>query len=335
MPGKTLIIAEAGVNHNGDIDTALRMVEVAAQSGADCVKFQTFSADRLVTKNAGKADYQKCEDGAAESQYEMLRRYELSVAMHEQILAHCAKHEISFLSTGFDEASVDFLVGLGVEWLKVPSGEVTNLPYLEHVGKQGLPVILSTGMATLGEVNAAMDVLLRVGMRRENITVLHCTTEYPTPMQDVNLRAMLTMAEELGVKVGYSDHTMGIEVSVAAVAMGATVIEKHFTLDRALAGPDHRASLEPDELSEMVTAIRNVESALGNGNKVPAPNELTNRDVARKSIVAAREIKAGEIFDTENIAVKRPGTGVSPMQWYEVLGRTASKSYRKDELIEI
>lgn len=331
---RTLIIAEAGVNHNGDLNAALRMVEVAAKAGADCIKFQTFSADRLVTKSASKADYQK-SDRPEESQYEMLCRYELSAAMHEKIKRHCTKHGISFLSTGFDKESVDYLVGLGVEWLKVPSGEVTNLPYLEHVGMQGLPVILSTGMSTLYEVDAAVGVLVGAGLPREDIVVLHCTTEYPTPMQDVNLQAMLTMADELDMKVGYSDHTLGIEVPVAAVALGAIVIEKHFTLDRNLPGPDHRASLEPGELSHMVKAIRNIERALGDGIKCPTPGEIKNRGVARKSIVAARDIKEGEIFSEDNISTKRPGTGLSPMRWYEVLGHSATKNYKKDELIEI
>ncbi|QWD94857.1 N-acetylneuraminate synthase [Polynucleobacter sp. MG-Unter2-18] len=331
--GKTLIIAEAGVNHNGDIELAKRLIDVAADAGADIVKFQTFCADRLATKSATKADYQVASTGAKESQYEMLRRLELSSAAHEILMEHCAKRNIEFFSTGFDIVSVDMLVSLGIHRLKVPSGELTNLPYLRHVGSLGYPLILSTGMATLGEIEAAIEILLKAGVLRQDIVVLHCNTEYPTPMSDVNLRAMQSIQVAFGVKVGYSDHTTGIEVSIAAVSMGACIIEKHFTLDRALPGPDHRASLEPDELKSMVQAIRNIELALGDGIKRPSVSEMHNKSIARKSIVAARDILAGEAFSADNLAAKRPGTGLSPMCWDEVIGRIAPRDFAIDELI--
>lgn len=332
---KTLIIAEAGVNHNGDLDMARQLIDVAARAGADLVKFQTFSADRLVTEHAKKADYQVKTTDAAESQHAMIRRLELTRDMHEALIAHCMVRGIGFFSTGFDIESVDMLMQLGVDRLKVPSGELTNLPYLRHVGRIGKPVILSTGMATLGEIEAALAVLEEAGTPRARITVLHCTTEYPTPMCDVNLRAMASLRDAFGVAVGYSDHTAGIEVAVAAVALGATVIEKHFTLDRSLPGPDHQASLEPAELVQMVAAIRNIEQALGDGIKRPTPSELKNRPVARKSIVAACAIRAGERFTEGNLTVKRPGTGLSPMLWDEVLRRTAPRDFGVDELIEL
>lgn len=332
---KTLIIAEAGVNHNGDLDMARQLIDVAAHAGADLVKFQTFSADRLVTAHAQKADYQTHTTDAAESQHAMIRRLELTPGMHEALIEHCKLRRIGFFSTGFDVESVDMLMQLGVDRLKVPSGELTNLPYLRHVGRIGKPVILSTGMATLGDIEAALAVLEAAGTPRSRITVLHCTTEYPTPMRDVNLRAMSSLRDALGVAVGYSDHTAGIEVAVAAVALGATVIEKHFTLDRSLPGPDHQASLEPAELVQMVVAIRNIEQALGDGIKRPTPSELKNRPIARKSIVAACAILAGERFTEDNLAVKRPGTGVSPMLWDDVLRRTAPRDFGVDELIEL
>ncbi len=331
---KTLIIAEAGVNHNGDLDLARQLVDVAADAGADIVKFQTFKADRLVTPTAVKAQYQAQFTGAQESQFEMLQRLELSQAMHLDLMARCAQRSIQFLSTGFDIPSLDMLAELGMGCFKIPSGEITNLPYLRHVGRYRLPVILSTGMSDLKEVAAAMDVLVQAGTVRSEITLLHCSTEYPTPMVDVNLHAMLTLGRELGVPIGYSDHTQGIEVAIAAVAMGATVIEKHFTISRKLPGPDHKASLEPEELKAMVAAIRNIEQAMGDGIKRPCAGELDNLPVARKSIVAARPIRVGELFSEENLAVKRPGTGLSPMTWDRVIGRRALRSYDPDDLIE-
>jgi N,N'-diacetyllegionaminate synthase len=332
---KTLIIAEAGVNHNGDLALARQLIDVAAESGADLVKFQTFTADRLVTRAAPKAEYQSQSTGNSESQYEMLRSLELSVEMHRHLIAHCRTRSIGFLSTAFDIESVDLLVSLGQQHFKIPSGEITNLPYLRHIGRLNKGVILSTGMATLDEVAAAIDALERAGTPRTDMTVLHCTTEYPAPMADVNLRAMLSMQAALGVRVGYSDHTPGIEVAIAAVAMGASLIEKHFTLDRNLPGPDHQASLEPAELRSLVTAIRNIEVALGDGIKRVMPSEARNRPVARKSLVARRAIEAGEVFTAENIAAKRPGTGISPMRWDEIVGRSASRDFAVDELIEL
>jgi N,N'-diacetyllegionaminate synthase len=331
---RTLIIAEAGVNHNGDMDLARRLVDVAADAGADLVKFQTFSADRLVTRSAEKAEYQKKVGESVESQHAMLKRLELSAEDHRMLIAHCAARGIGFHSTGFDVASVEMLVELGVSSFKVPSGEITNLPYLRHIGSYGRPVILSTGMATLADIEAALGVLETAGTPRARITVLHCSTEYPTAMADVNLRAMQSIRDAFQVAVGYSDHTPGIEVAIAAVAMGASVIEKHFTVDRTLPGPDHAASLEPAELDAMVRAIRNIEIALGDGIKRPSAIETRNRTVVRKSLVAARTIDAGEPFTAVNLAVKRPGTGVSPMRWDEMLGRRAPRSYRADELID-
>jgi len=332
---KTLIIAEAGVNHNGDMSLACRLIDAAAEAGADLVKFQTFSADRLATESAAKARYQSARSGEGESQFAMLRRLELNRSMHESLIAHCKTRGIEFFSTGFDPQSVDLLAELGADRFKIPSGEITDLPYLRHVGSYGKPVILSSGMATLGEIEAALAVLEASGTPRECITVLHCTTEYPTPMAEVNLRAMLTIRDAFGVAVGYSDHTLGIEVAIAAAAFGAVVIEKHFTLDRGLPGPDHAASLEPGELKAMVTAIRNIEQALGDGLKRPSAGEAMNKPIARKSLIAARAIRAGEVFSPANIVAKRPGTGVSPMRWDEVIGRKAPRDFAADELIEI
>ena len=335
MRGATLIIAEAGVNHNGSIETAGQLIETAAEAGADLVKFQTFSADRLVTGSASKADYQLETTSTSESQHEMIRKLELSREMHEELIAHCKKCGVGFFSTGFDPQSVDLLAELGLDRFKIPSGEITNLPYLRHIGQYGKPVILSTGMARLGEIEAALEVLESSGTPRERVTVLHCNTEYPTPMADVNLKAMLAIRDALGVQVGYSDHTLGIEVPIAAVAMGATVIEKHFTLDRNLPGPDHRASLEPDELKAMVQAIRNIELALsGDGLKRPSPSESKNLEIVRKSLVALVPIKAGEPFTEANLGVKRPGSGISPMRWDEFIGRPANRDYQADELID-
>jgi N,N'-diacetyllegionaminate synthase len=332
---RTLIIAEAGVNHNGDLAMALRLIDVAADAGADLVKFQTFSADRLVTTNAKKADYQIRTTDEGESQHAMIRRLELTREMHETLIAHCASRGIGFFSSAFDTESIDLLVDLGLDRFKIPSGEITNLPYLRHVGRYGKPVILSTGMATMDEIGAALSVLEQAGTPIERVTVLHCSTEYPTPMTEVNLRAMLTIRDTFGVEVGYSDHTSGIEVSTAAVALGATVIEKHFTLDRRLPGPDHAASLEPGELKAMVAAIRNIEQALGDGIKRPTASELRNRPIVRKSLVAACPIRAGEVFTESNVGVKRPGTGYSSMRWDEVVGRPAPRDFAPDELIEL
>jgi N,N'-diacetyllegionaminate synthase len=330
-----LIIAEAGVNHNGDLALARRLIDVAAEAGADLVKFQTFNADRLVTTYASKAAYQIQTTGGEESHHAMIRRLELTRDMHMALIAHCQSRCIQFFSTGFDPESVDLLVELGLDRFKIPSGEITNLPYLRHIGGFGKPVILSTGMATLGEIEAALDVLEQAGTPRDRVTVLHCNTEYPTPMVDVNLRAMLSIRDALGVAVGYSDHTAGIEVAVAATALGASVIEKHFTMDRNLPGPDHKASLEPAELKAMVTAIRNIEQALGNGVKRPTASELRNRPVARKSIVARVGIARGDVFTAEKLSAKRPGTGLSPMLWDRVVGSVARRDFRADELIEL
>ena len=330
---KTLIIAEAGVNHNGDLDLAKQLINAAADAGADLVKFQTFNANRQVMHTAKKADYQTQTTSSTESQHAMLRRLELTEEMHHQLIAHCLTQNIGFLSTGFDIESVDLLVSLGQECFKIPSGEITNLPYLRHIGQLGKTVILSTGMATLGEIEAAIEVLEQTGTPRAKVTVLHCTTEYPTPMNEVNLRAMQSIHAAFDVAVGYSDHTEGIEIAIAAVAMGASVIEKHFTLDRTFPGPDHQASLEPAELKAMVTAIRNIEIALGDGIKRLTPSEARNKTVGRKSLVASRAISIGEIFTAENLTTMRPGTGISPMRWDEFIGQIANKAYKKDELI--
>ena len=330
---KTLIIAEAGVNHNGDLALARQLIDVAAGAGADLVKFQTFTADRLATRAAQKADYQNRTTTSTESQHEMLSRLELTDAMHYELIAHCATRKIGFFSTGFDIESVDLLVRHGQNHFKIPSGEITNLPYLRHIAHLGKSVILSTGMANLGEIEAAIDALEAAGTPRAMLTVLHCTTEYPTPMAEVNLRAMLSIHAAFGVAVGYSDHTQGIEVAIAAVAMGATVIEKHFTLDRNLPGPDHKASLEPAELNAMVAAIRNIEVALGDGIKRLTTSEARNRPVVRKSLVASRAITSGALFTAENITAKRPATGISPMRWDEVIGKTALRDFGPDELI--
>lgn len=332
---KTLIIAEAGVNHNGDLDMARRLVDVAAEAGADLVKFQTFKADRLVATDAPKAAYQQRASHADETQHAMIRRLELSPAAHEALIGHCKSRGIGFFSTAFDLESIDLLVSLGLDRFKIPSGEITNLPYLRRIGSFGKPVLLSTGMASMADIEAALEVLETVGTPRDRITVLHCNTEYPTPMGDVNLRAMQTLQRAFDVTVGYSDHTEGIEIAVAAVALGATVIEKHFTLDRSLPGPDHRASLEPGELRAMVTAIRNIEQALGDGRKRPSASERKNIAIARKSLVAARPIRAGETFDATNLTAKRPGNGLSPMRWDEVIGRRAARDFAQDELIEL
>lgn len=332
---KTLIIAEAGVNHNGSLDLAKQLVASAAAAGADLVKFQSFITDKIISRQAPKAEYQKSTTGTDESQYEMVRKLELSRADHEELIEECRRHGIGFFSTAFDSNSFNMLVELGLNQVKIPSGELTNLPLLRYMTRLGMPVILSTGMAGLGDIEAALDVIEKAGTPRSLITLLHCTTEYPTPMEDVNLRAMISLKSAFGVEVGYSDHTSGIEIPIAAVALGATVIEKHFTLDRSLPGPDHQASLEPQELKAMVDAIRNIERALGDGIKRPSASELKNKPIARKSLVASRPIRAGETFDADNLGTKRPGTGISPMRWDEVVGRTAPRDFAADELIEL
>jgi len=331
----TIIIAEAGVNHNGSMESAKKLVDVAADAGADYVKFQTFKADTLVTQSAEKAEYQKILTDKSESQFEMIKKLELDKSAHDELIKHCEEKGIRFLSAAFDHDSIELLADLNIPLYKIPSGEITNLPYLRHIGRMGKPIILSTGMSTLEEVQKALNVLLESGAEKEKITILHCNTEYPTPMEDVNLKAMLTIREELGVNIGYSDHTLGIEVPIAAVAMGATVIEKHFTLDRTLKGPDHAASLEPHELKSMVTAIRNIKKAMGDGIKKPSPSETRNIPIARKSIVAKKPIKKGERYSEENITVKRPGTGISPIEWDNIINQKSIKDFIIDDLIEV
>jgi N-acetylneuraminate synthase/N,N'-diacetyllegionaminate synthase len=328
---RAFIIAEAGVNHDGSVDVALRLVETAKACGADAVKFQSFRADRIVTRSAAKAVYQERTTAGTESHFEMLKRLELSADAHRRLIDHCREVKIEFLSSPFDEESVDLLDAMGISQFKVPSGEITNLPLLQHIARKRRPVILSTGMATLGEVEEAVHALHAAGAAQ--ITLLHCVTEYPAPYAEINLRAMLTLKAAFGLPVGYSDHTDGVEVAIAAVALGAEVIEKHFTLDRALPGPDHAASLEPAELTQMVAAIRNVESALGNGIKVPAPCERQNILVARKSVVAAHDLPIGHRLRAEDLTIKRPGTGISPKFLQALIGRTLRTSVKEDEVI--
>lgn len=332
---KTIIIAEAGVNHNGDLSKALKMIDAAVEAGADYVKFQTAVPELVISSIAPKAEYQKETTGAGQSQLEMCRAIHLPLSDYTVIADACRERGIGFMSTPFDLVSIDCLAKIGMDYWKIPSGEITNLPYLRKVARQRSRVILSTGMSTLDEVRDAVRVLTDNGTPPSDIILLHCTTQYPTPMQAVNLRAMLALGTLGCAAVGYSDHTIGIEVPVAAVAMGAKVIEKHFTLDKNLPGPDHRASLSPDELRDMVTAIRNIELALGSGIKQVADAERDNIAVARKSIVAARDIRKGEVFTEENITVKRPGNGISPMLWDEVIGRTATRDFAYDTLIVI
>ena len=327
------IIAEAGVNHNGSVDLAKQLIDVASDSGANAVKFQTFKAENLVVKNTQKAEYQKQTTNASESQFNMIKRLELDVETHKELIAYCQEKNIIFLSTPFDHDSINLLNDLNLQIFKIPSGEITNLPYLRHIGKLNKEVILSTGMSNLQEVEDALTVLISAGTQKNNITVLHANTMYPTPMRDVNLNAMLTIQKELGVAVGYSDHTLGVEVDIAAVAMGASIIEKHFTLDKTMNGPDHKASLEPEELKSMVASIRNIEKAMGNSEKKPSPSESINIEVVRKSIVASQDIKKGEVLTERNITVKRPGDGMSPMKWDSVIGSIAVKSYNSDDFI--
>ena len=331
----TIIIAEAGVNHNGSLDIAKQLVDKAAESGADYIKFQTFRAEKLVTKTARQADYQQRNIGNKEqSQYQMLKRLELSSKDHEILINHCHERGIHFFSTAFDLDSIDYLRSLNLGLWKIPSGEVTNYPFLKRIASFNENTILSTGMCNMEDVRAAVEVLFCNGLSKEKLILLHCNTEYPTPYEDVNLKAMLAMHNEFGVDVGYSDHTKGIEVSIAAVALGAMIIEKHFTLDCNMEGPDHKASLEPDNLKEMIVAIRNIEKAMaGDGTKHVSKSESKNIEIARKSIVAARNIYQGELLTDENLTVKRPGTGISPMKWEGVIGTTAIRDFVEDEQI--
>ncbi len=328
------IIAEAGVNHNGCIETAKKLINLASESGADAVKFQTFKTENLVSKDAQKAKYQKDNmSDMDDSQFNMLKKLELDIDTHKELISHCKQKKIMFLSTPFDHDSIELLSDLGLEIFKIPSGEITNLPYLRHIGKLNKKVILSTGMADMGEIEDALDVLIEAGSKKENITVLHANTMYPTPMEDVNLKAMVTIGNTFDIAYGYSDHTLGIEVDIAAVAMGATCIEKHFTLDKTMEGPDHKASLELDELKAMVKAIRNIELALGSSIKKPSKSEIPNMQIARKSIVAKIKIKKGDKLSEENITIKRPGNGINPMRWDEIVGSVTLKDYGEDELI--
>ena len=330
--GKTFIIAEAGDNHNGSRELAFRLIDKAVEAGADCVKFQTFITEEIISKRAEKAEYQKAATGSDESQYQMVKKLELSFEQFRELQKYAEERDITFISTPFDIPSVEFLDSINIPCFKIPSGEITNLPYLIKIAETGRDVIMSTGMAELNEIESAINILREHGSG--DISLLHCNTEYPTPYEDVNLRAMLTLKVKFGVRVGYSDHTQGIEVPIAAVALGAEIIEKHFTLDHNMEGPDHKASLEPDELKQMVDGIRKTEKALGNGIKTASPSEKKNIQIARKSIVARRDIKKGEILTEENLAVKRPGNGISPMRWYEVIGTKAIRDFSEDEMIE-
>lgn len=331
---KVLIIAEAGVNHNGSMRIAKRLVDKAVEAGVDIIKFQTFKSEKLVSKAAKQAEYQQRNIGKGdEGQLAMLKKLELSVENHRELIQYCQERNIRFWSTAFDMDSIVFLHSLNMGLWKIPSGEITNYPYLKKIASFHEDVILSTGMCELADIEAALRVLIEEGVKKEQITVLHCNTEYPTPYQDVNLRAMLEIGEKFGVKIGYSDHTQGIEVPIAAVALGATVIEKHFTLDRTMEGPDHKASLEPEELKSMVSSIRHIEQALGTGHKSVTDSERKNIVIARKSIVAACPIKHGELLTEDNLTVKRPGNGISPMRWNEVVGTTAVKDFEEEEMI--
>ena len=332
---KTLIIAEAGVNHNGSVEIAKRMIDAATNAGADAVKFQTFKAEKVVSKFASKAEYQKETTQRDESQLEMIKKLELGPNAHKELIDYCRKNGVLFLSSPFDLESIELLDTLGLSMLKIPSGEITNLPYLKKIGSLKKKIVLSTGMSDLREIGDALSILTHAGTAKEDITVLHCNTEYPTPYEDVNLRAMLTIKETFKIKVGYSDHTPGIEVSIAAAALGATVIEKHFTLNKSMEGPDQKASLEPGKLKAMVQAIRNVEKSLGDGTKKPSRSELKNIAAIRKSILAARNIREGEIFTEGNLAAKRPGEGISPMEWDKVIGQTAKRNFEDGQLIEL
>ena len=329
----TIIIGEAGVNHNGDIQTAKELINVAKESGCDYVKFQTFSASRQAKKDTKKAQYQINATGNTESHYEMLARLELTKSMHIDLINHCKKVDIKFLSTAFDIESVELLHELGVKLYKIPSGEITNFPYLKKIAELNEKVILSTGMSTISDIDKALKVLVGFGTRKDNISILHCTSAYPVEMEDINLNAMKNIGKEFDIDYGYSDHSNGIEIPIAAVALGAKIIEKHFTLDRSMEGPDHAASLEPHELNNMVNAIRNIEKSLGDGKKRVMPSEQKNIDIARKSIVASKNIKKGEVFTNENITTKRPGNGISPMRWEEIIGTKSKHNFIKDDLI--
>jgi len=332
---KVLIIAEAGVNHNGDLNLAKKLIDVAVEAKADFVKFQTFRTELAISRNAELAEYQKNVSGNVQTQFDLVKKLELDRDAHVELIDYCKSQGIKFLSTPFDLESIDLLLDLGIELFKIPSGEITNYPFLKKIAGKQLPVILSTGMSTMDEIEQALNVLCSNGLSISQITILHCNTEYPTPMEDVNLKAMLTIRDAFNTEVGYSDHTLGIEIPIAAVAMGATVIEKHFTLDRKMEGPDHKASLEPEELKAMILAIRNLEKAFGSGIKEPSNSEKKNISIARKSIVASKQITQGEVFSEDNITVKRPGTGLSPMLWDNVLGRVAGKDYNAEQLIEL
>jgi N,N'-diacetyllegionaminate synthase len=334
---KVIIIAEAGVNHNGDIFLAKKMIDIAAEAGVDYVKFQTFKSENLVSKSAKKADYQiENTKNASESQFQMLKRLELSHAQHVELISYCREKNINFFSTAFDLDSLSYLHSLGIRMVKIPSGEITNLPFLRKAAILFEEVIISSGMSTLNEIGEALSIFVDAGIKIENITILHCNTEYPTPMKDVNIHAMLNIREKYGTRVGYSDHTLGIEVPIACVALGANMIEKHFTLDKTLQGPDQIVSLNPDELKNMVLAIRNIELAIGgSGIKEPSESEIKNISIVRKSIVAKRDIKKGEKFNENNLTSKRPGTGISPMHWDKVIGKIAPKNFREDDLIEL
>lgn len=337
MAQHVLIIAEAGVNHNGSLEIAKKLVDKAVESGVDIIKFQTFKAEKLVSKSAKQAEYQKKNIGSVtdDSQYNMLKKLELSEHDHQELMDYCKEKGICFWSTAFDFDSIDYLHSLNLGLWKIPSGEITNYPYIKKIAQYHEPVILSTGMCEMSDISAAMNVLMKNGIQKNQITILHCNTEYPTPYEDVNLLAMQQIKKEFDVAVGYSDHTKGIEVPIAAVALGASVIEKHFTLDRNMEGPDHKASLEPDELKDMVSAIRNIEKALGNGKKAVSESERKNIAIARKSIVAACPIKKGDVLTEDNLTVKRPGTGISPMQWENVIGSKAIKDFAEEEMISL
>lgn len=330
---RVFVIAEAGVNHNGDMKIAKQLIDAASVAGADAVKFQTFKTKKLVCKTAQKAEYQLETTDKSESQYDMLKKLELTERMHNELIEYCNKKKIMFLSTPFDLESIKLLSKLGMQIFKIPSGEITNLPYLREIARQQKKVILSTGMSSMEEVKAAVVVLKENGA--EDITLLHCNTQYPTPVQDVNLLAMVKMREELGVPVGYSDHTQGTEIPIAAAALGAAVIEKHFTLDKNMEGPDHKASLEPYELKQMVEGIRKIELAMGNGIKQASESEKINIKTVRKSIVAVQKIKKGEKYTEANLTTKRPGNGITPMRWDEIIGRTADRDYEADEMIQL
>ncbi len=331
---KTTIIAEAGVNHNGSLKKAIKLIDIAAKSGADIIKFQSFTAENVVTRNAKKANYQKISTVKDESQLQMLKKLELNLKSHKKIISHCKKVGIEFLSSPFDNESISLLKKLRVKRFKVPSGEINNLPYLRKIGKIGKPVILSTGMSSINEIKKAIKILTNSGTKKKLITVLHCNTDYPTKYQDVNLKAMLAIKEKLNVNIGYSDHTLGIEIPIAAVAMGATIIEKHFTLDKNSSGPDHKSSLSPKELKKMILSIRKIETSLGNGKKIPTNSELKNLIIVRKSIRASKDILKGEFFSEKNITVKRPANGISPMKWDKIIGKRSLKNYKIDDPIQ-